>query len=215
MSCQLESQLQRLACLFKRFQTENGLELEARIGHTVQQNFDPTTPDDAFAKFNKRLTASDALITSRCTESHVYYYSLQNVAMRSETFFDTCNISVSVATCCKTRLETIDIVDGAYTIRYSLSRETPVTPTAMTVVPDAMRIRQRTSHTISGRRMLIRYDLTRYWHGPSRTAVENMKAREDGKCAIELEVVKAWEAPGDCASSLHAKAVDVCRQLTQ
>lgn len=200
--------MEALERMFAQLRENPTLELEARIG-TREQSFSPVVSQDAFEIVQDKLTTSPALDSSRCEESHVYYYA-DPVPTRSETFFDSHSLNVRVVTTVKQCLEKVDVDVGRYTVRFALSRERNVPPSGKMVLPSAVRVRQRTSHVHKGRRMLVRYDLTRFIDGPSRAAVES---KRDANFAIELEVVKRWGTDAECAASLYAKCADICRLI--
>lgn len=208
--------MDRLAGAFSHLRRES-LELEARFGTWHGSAFEPTVDAARFQHVNQQLQASPHFSSSRCEESHVYHYIEQDrTPVRLETFFDSDKVAVRLEAMTKRRLHTIDVdMTERTVVRFALSSETRLVPTRNTVTPSLVRIRQRTSHTYTGSGMTVRYDLTRYWEAPSRTAAERARHSQPPKHSIELEVVALGKkaTDEDRALSFYQKCADLCRLM--
>jgi hypothetical protein len=193
-------------------------ELELRLGRHDGERFAPGVPRGVFEQLEADLEAAPQLEADEgWAETVDYHYATaRGERARTRVGFDTRTMQTTTEHVVKERAESAVLrrADGHEACRVACAVEAPLADPPTTCVPTFVRVKQRRSFRDrrEGGAVVWRYDLSRTWAAPSRTAVEHAQLMAPPTYEIECELVDekgaylAARTDAQVAASLRLKA---------
>lgn len=206
--------LRALAELVGLFRAEaarsrEGLELEVRFGNVTGPMVTTGVSADFVSRTMAMVQSNPALRLGEWDEVEDVFFDSGGVEARSRSEYDTDKLTVETHVITKRRLGECRVRSGGVAMRFVLSREVPITPSAELVMPKHVRIQQRKRATFGAWAI----DFGMVWSGT--TKVEAERRQKDGDCpqyTFEIELLDGGyvDARTDehVACSLGMKAAD-------